>query len=90
MISRKGDIMIEVKFNTMPTIDGTGEQNAMWCMVMVDGEEIELYAFDVIPEGEDNYNGDFLGDSYLRLVAEISEQAENLGIDPDSLEFPWG
>ena len=82
--------MIKVQFDTMPTIDGTGEQNAMWCMVMVNGVETELYAYDVIPEGESNDEGDFLSDSYLRLVADIQEQGEELGVDPDDFEFPWG
>lgn len=81
--------MIEVKFDTIPTVDGSREQNTMWCMVEVDGVEHELYAYDIIPEGESNDDGDFLSDSYLLLVAEISEQAEELGIAEEELHFPW-
>lgn len=81
--------MIEVKFDTIPTVDGSGEQNTMWCMVEVDGVEHELYAYDIIPEGESNDDGDFLSDSYLYLVAEIVEQGEELGIDEEQFHFPW-
>lgn len=79
--------MIKVDFGTMPMVDGEGMQNAMWASVMVGGTEYELYAFDPIPEGENN--DDFLGESCLRLMAEITEQAEDIGIDPDVLAFAF-
>lgn len=81
--------MIKVDFGTMPMVDGEGMQNAMWASIMVGGTEYELYAYDPIPEGESNEEGDFLGDSYLRLMAEITEQAEDIGIDPDVLAFAF-
>jgi hypothetical protein len=78
--------MIDVNFGTMPTVDGTAEQNAMWCMVNVDGTDTELYAYEVIPEGVKN-DDVYLGDCYLRLMCEIKDQAEEVGYDPDNLIF---
>jgi hypothetical protein len=83
-----GDI-ITVNFATMPTVDGTGEQNAMWCMVKVDGVDTELYAYEIIPEGTANDDA-YLGDCYLRLMDEITDQAEEVGVDPDKLAWPCG
>ena len=78
--------MIDVNFGTMPTADGTAEQNAMWCMVKVDGVDTERYAYEVIPDGVEN-DDVFLGDCYLRLMCEIKDQAEEVGYDPDNLVF---
>lgn len=78
--------MIDVNFGTMPTVDGTGMQNTMWCMVNIDDVYAELYAYEVIPDGVEN-DDVFLGDCYLRLMCEIKDQAEEIGYDPDNLVF---
>lgn len=84
--NERGKNMIDVNFGTMPTVDGTGMQNAMWCMVSIDGVDTELYAYEIIPEGVKN-DDVYLGDCYLRLMDEITDQAEEVGYDPDNLVF---
>ena len=81
--------MINVNFGTIPETDDSGLMNAMWASVVVGDTEIELYATDPIPDGMSNDEGDFLGDSYLRLMAEIDEQAEEFGVDLDRLVYPF-
>ena len=81
--------MIKVEFGTLPAIDDSGLMNAMWAFVVVGDTEIELYATDPIPDGMSNDEGDFLSDSYLRLMAEIDEQAEEFGVDLDRLVYPF-
>lgn len=78
--------MTNVKFVTSPTIDSLHMENLMWCSVVIDDIEYELYAEDLIPANCTDIDA-FNSESYKRLKDDIAAQAVEVGYNPSGLSF---
>lgn len=73
--------MTRIHFAPIDNIEGEACW-VMWADVETDTGMVELLVDEKVP---DVIPDDYESDVYLRLLAEIHEQAEDEGIDPDEL-----